>query len=177
MAERLKPFFTRAQAASRFRSGFRELRHGRLRAVVELYVPYDVFNVTFIKSRRGRTLDSHPRRLSIDAVRGTLDLYQLDESVQGDWSCEKSNRIERQIEAASTREMLKERVSRLVLMHRRMGRFEISTTPVAYVHIPYWIGVFERGGVVTIEVVDAVRGAFEGAKLREMAEDWFRRGQ
>jgi hypothetical protein len=40
--------------------------------------------------------------------------------------------------------------------------------------MPYWIGVFERCGFVTIEVVDAVRGALEGAKLREIAEEWFR---
>ncbi len=172
MAERLKPFFTRAQAASRFRSQFRELRYGRLRAVVELYIPYDVFNVTF-ESHRGQAGDCIQRNLSIDAVKGTLDLYELDESIQPDWNCEKSNRIERQIDAASTRAILKERVSRLAMM-RGNDRFEISEGPIAHPHFPYWIGVFERRGVVSLDVIDAVRGALEGAKLREMAEEWFR---
>ena len=177
MAERLKPFITRAQAASRLRSRFRELRYGRLRAVVELYIPYDVFNITFVQSGRKHNGERPPRKLAIDAVRGTLDLYDLDESIQRDWNVEESNRIERQIDAANARAKLEERVSRLALMHRRMSRFELSETPMECVHIPYWIGVFERRGFVTIEAVDAVRGAVEGAKIREMAEDWFRRRQ
>jgi hypothetical protein len=41
-------------------------------------------------------------------------------------------------------------------------------------YLPYWVGVYERRGQARLEIIDARRGRFEGAKLREIVADWFR---
>jgi hypothetical protein len=43
----------------------------------------------------------------------------------------------------------------------------------ASLHIPYWVGVYERDGRARIEIVNALHGRLEGAKLRELVAEWF----
>ena len=42
----VKPDITREQAVAKFRGGFSQLRHGRLRIAADFYVPYRFFQVT-----------------------------------------------------------------------------------------------------------------------------------
>jgi len=43
----------------------------------------------------------------------------------------------------------------------------------ASAHILYWVGVYERNGRAQLEIINALRGRFEGAKLRELVAEWF----
>jgi hypothetical protein len=57
----------------------------------------------------------------------------------------------------------------------KIRRYQFAAEPIADFHLPYWIGVFERGGAVELEAIDAVRGRLEGTKIREIAVEWFQR--
>jgi hypothetical protein len=44
------------------------------------------------------------------------------------------------------------------------------------VHVPYWTGFFGRGDVASLVVVDAVRCAVEGPKVRRLISGWLTAG-
>jgi len=52
-------------------------------------------------------------------------------------------------------------------------RFEAVEIP-GEICIPYWVGFRGNDGQVRVSVLDAVRRRPEGAKVRQMVEDWLR---
>lgn len=124
----------------------RELRWGKLRAMIGVRIPYDVFEL-------GK------ERLAIDAIKGTLDLYRIDD-VSDEF--EELPILERQLSQEQTCSSLQKRLA-------RQGQLVGDHVAVAFV--PYWVGIFERNEIVHIEVLDAVRGRLEGAKMRDMIEE------
>ncbi len=40
-------------------------------------------------------------------------------------------------------------------------------------YVPYWVSLYERNNQANAEVLDAVRGRFEGGKVRDIVMDWF----
>jgi len=79
----LKPNVTREEVIRQF-SGrglsatLRNLAYGRLRSVAELYIPFRLFRVQI--SNGGV---SEEKLVAIDAVSGTLDLFQFDHTPGG----------------------------------------------------------------------------------------------
>jgi hypothetical protein len=141
---------SREEAIDRIRSPLRELRFGKLRAVIAVRIPYDVFELG-------------NESLAIDAVKGTLDLYRINDVLDG---LEESRVIERGLTPAQTRSALEKR-----LKPKTAVKDHVNT-----ILVPYWIGIFERRGAVHIEVLDGIRGTLEGAKMRDLiAEDLRRR--
>ncbi len=55
----------------------------------------------------------------------------------------------------------------------RSGDARIEITPVrCELHLPYWLGFYERDGSVRCRVMDAVRRRMEGAKACAFFEQW-----
>lgn len=139
---------SRDGAIARIRSPLRELRWGKLRAMIGVRIPYDVFEVG-------------NERLAIDAVKGTLDLYRIDDVPDGD-----SVVLERQLSQEQTRVSLQKRLAR---------QGQAVGDHLAVMLVPYWVGIFEQSEIVHIEVLDGIRGTLEGAKMRDVIEDFLTR--
>jgi hypothetical protein len=168
----LKPNLTRAQASRVLKGPWRELRRGPLRLVMEFYIPYQLFQVRVINGRK-----AFDRLLAIDAATGRLDLYGFDAPLAGaDRLLIETERVAPSgISEARALEILEERVKREVLMRGffALKRLRIEGWHLEKLHIPYWVGIYGRDEQAGLEVVDAVRGRLEGAKLREVVTAWF----
>jgi len=138
---------SRDEAIVRIRSPLRELRWGKLRALIDVRIPYDVFEL------------EGNQRLAIDCITGTLDLYRLDDIANG----EESRIVERKLSQEQTRSSLQKRLAR---------HDQVIGDHAAVVLVPYWVGIFERKGTVHIEVLDGIRGTLEGAKMRDVIEEY-----
>jgi hypothetical protein len=51
----------------------------------------------------------------------------------------------------------------------------ITGKMIRLMYLPYWVGFFVKGNQLNLEIVDATRGRFEGAKVRNLVQDWFAR--
>jgi hypothetical protein len=59
----------------------------------------------------------------------------------------------------------------------RVRGLRIRATRLALdLHVPYWLGFYERGGALRLRVLDAVRCRFEGGKARALFEGWLAAG-
>ena len=146
-----------------------ELRHGKLRGVLDFHIPFMVFKVG--------GADGRESLLAIDAVSGRLDLYEFDSFPLEDTGhgLDPIRLLEARLDVAVAREQLAERVMRLAFLKGffRPGRYDHKAEFVGSVYVPYWAGIYERHDEVRIEVIDALRGRLEGAKVRELVADWF----
>lgn len=167
----LRPQMTQARAVQLLKSKMREMRHGKLRHDTGFYVPYFLFCVKINNGKATQTL-----WLAIDAVRGDLDLLRFDqEPATQDFDLVESNQFAACVLSeteALTR--LEEKVRREVY---RKGFFRVRNLDITgkFFQIffqPYWAGIYERNNQVTLEIIDAVRGQFEGAKIREIMANW-----
>jgi hypothetical protein len=167
-----KPNVTAARANTMFRDSMRELRYGRLRVVIDFHLPYYLFMVRMVNGQK--SIDS---LYGIDAINGRLDLYQFGKK----WSAEKCRKVETsyalspQIDPQLAFDRLKEKMLRMIFMRGvfKLREWKVNGDMIERFHIPYWIGVYERKNNAHLEVIDAVRGRFEGAKVREMMVGWF----
>ena len=165
----IKASVTRLQAAKMLGGRLSELRHGKLRGVLDFYIPYAFFKVS--------SANRASRLLAIDGVTGQLDLYEFDwaPTAEARQHLESCRLVEARLNVTAVRERLEERLMRMVFLQGffRLNRLELEAEFVEEVGLPYWVGVYERGGEVGIEVIDALRGRLEGAKVREMVTEWF----
>ena len=178
MIHSLKPNVTRDQAIAQF-SGrgvtrlFRTLTSGPLLAVAEFYLPFRLFRARI--SNRG-TIEE--RLVAIDSVAGTLDLFQFDHvpSVEETITRETRNHPKAVLPVDSAREQLIEKLRRVAYQRGffRLQGLEITADPVAELHIPYWVGFRGSKGRTRLSVIDAVRRRVEGARMRNMVENWLR---
>jgi hypothetical protein len=145
------------------------LRYGKLRGVLDFHIPFMLFKV--------RGAEGRERLLAIDAVTGRLDLYEFDSFPGEDTalSADSCRLVEARLDSRAAHEQLTERVMRLAFLKGffRLGRFDHKAEFVEKVYLPYWVGIYERHDEVHIEVIDALRGRLEGAKVRELITEWF----
>src|ERR1700737_2992184 len=173
----LKPNVTRGEAVETFRGrGLAALmslmRNGPLRAVADVYVPYRLYRVQLAG---GATMQTH--WFALDAVDGSLDLYEYPRVPnQAEMICvETRNRPEAWLAESRGRELLKEKILRLVFQRgffRAGARKIVPELEPVELHLPYWLGFYSGGGGVRCRVVDAVRRRVEGAKARSFFETW-----
>jgi len=168
----VKPKITREQAVAKFRAGLSELRRGRLRAVTEFYVPYRFFQLNWSDGRRAAETF-----LAADAVTGRLDPIEFDQlPADGEMVSVDARMIaEECVSEEEAHGLIRERMMRSVFTK---GFFKLTSVDVeinlaASLHIPYWIGVYERQERAHLEIINGLQGRFEGAKLREMVAEWF----
>jgi len=145
---------------------------GRLRSVAELYIPFRLFRVRIVN--RGLTEE---RVVAIDAVAGSLDLYQFDhvpteaEAVV----VESRNCPPAKLPEAAATDLIIAKLRRLLYSRGffKMRDLEISAVPLpGELHIPYWIGFRGTDQRARVAVIDAVRRRPEGVKLRRLVETW-----
>jgi len=162
-----------------FRERFRQLRYGRLRLAFDFYVPFRLFKVTVDDGRK--IIDS---LLAIDASTAKLDLIQFDEIPTED----ERHHIESErllpvsaigVDEQEAFKRLEEKMMRSVFMKGffRLAGWRINGEPVEVLYMPYWVGVYERQGSARLEIINALQGRFEGAKLREIVAEWFQSQQ
>jgi len=170
----LKPNVTQDEALRTFsNAGFSALywrmRGGPLRRIADVYVPYFLFHV---KCGNGR-----PRLFAIDAVDGSLDLFEFPHVPEGRElsALHTRNCLPASLSAASATYLLREKVLRVIFQQGffklRDVRLEITSVPCE-LYLPYWLGFHERGGVVRCRAMDAVRRRIEGAKASAFFEHW-----
>ncbi|MBI1738400.1 MAG: hypothetical protein HYR58_04055 [Acidobacteria bacterium] len=167
----LRPNVTRAEAVAGFQRGWggflRRARWGALRSISEVYVPFRLYRVEIVN-------DTIPRIswFALDAVNGSLDLYQFEHK-PGETEL---MRVEtRNRPQARALRLLQDRIRRLIF---QTGFFRVRNLQIRAelipldLHVPYWIGFYGRGETPRLRVMDAVRRCFEGAKARAFFESW-----
>jgi hypothetical protein len=168
----LKPNLTRLQSIAMFNTALRRFRHGELRMVLDFYIPYYFFRLHWDNGRTGTdTL------MALDAITGKLDPYQFDylPTEQEKTKVDTALYCERQLGEEEAGELLRERMTRQILMRGffKLARLTVTNHLVDSFYMPYWIGVYQRGDRAHIEVIGALRGQFEGSKVHDLVEGWF----
>ncbi len=168
----LKPNITRERATGMCQSPLRELRYGSLKLMLDFYLPYHLFRVETESGRKTSEL-----WLAIDAVTGRLDPYRFDDLPVDSqlMQIETARFAPAQLSEQEAINQLEEKMMRMSFMRGffKLSRWRMNGRMVESFHLPYWMGVYERQGRARLEVIDALRGRFEGTKLREMIAEWF----
>lgn len=120
---------------------------------------------------------SHKRLFAMDAVDGSLDLFEFPElpSRQQLVTTDTRNRLEPSLSIGAASELLREKALRLIF---RQGFFKVREASLNFVrrpdivHLPYWLGFYCSGEIVRCRVMDAVRRRIEGAKASAFFEQW-----
>jgi hypothetical protein len=158
------------EARKLFKSRMRRFKLGQFLFDTSFFIPYYLFRVEVLN---GNQLTA--QLLAIDATTGELDLYSF-EQVPTELIAIESDQVgaitlsEKQALA-----LLKEKVRRGVFLQ---GFFQIRDLTISgqllrLLYLPYWVGFFKQKNQVDVEVIDALRGGFEGAKVRDLVYDWF----
>ena len=140
--------------------------------MAQIFVPYHLFRVEIADGRRHQT--SH---FAIDAVSGTLDVYRFEQGI-ADLDLvplRSSNRVGARLDVGDAWPLLEDRLQRILFQTGffRLRNPRVSGEPERVdLHVPYWVGFYEHGPQVRLQVLDAVRGRFEGAKARALVESW-----
>jgi hypothetical protein len=170
----LKPNVTKEEALRAFSgSGFSalyfRLRRGPLRRIAEVYVQYYLFRVEAGAAK--------PRYFAIDAVDGSLDLFEFQRvpEEQEMLPLLGRNRLPATLPQERAIEMVRDKVLRVMFQQGffklRDPRMEI-TREQRDLHLPYWLAFYGQDGAVRCRVMDAVRRRMEGAKAVAFFEQW-----
>jgi hypothetical protein len=168
----VKPNIPREQAVAKFRGSLSQFRHGRLRLAVDFYIPYHIFRLSWGGARK-----KSATFLAADAVTGALDLIEFDRlpAEREQLRVDTQRVVEARIADEEGYCLAREKMTRLVFREGffKLTRMNSEVELAASLHIPYWVGVYEREGRAHLEIINALRGRFEGAKLREIVAEWF----
>jgi len=173
----LKPNVTQEDALRFFQSGifsaaYWKLRSGPLQRIAEAYVPFWVYRV------RCEMVGAPSTRIfALDAVHGTLDLYEFphipaDNELR---TIHTRNRLMPRLEPDAAQELLRMKVLRVLFQQGffklRALKVEIERMPLE-LHLPYWLAFYGNNGAAKCRVMDAVRRRIEGAKASYFFEQW-----
>lgn len=177
----LKPNMSLAEATKRFRGGavqgwFHSWRRGAFIGVRDVYIPYRLFRVTI--SNRGQQQTSW---MALDAISGRLDPYRFESLPdESDLLVVKSEAaFPSPMSVDELRTWLVDLVRRQVYLNGffRLRDLRIETEYTGRdLYIPYWVGIYRKDQRLSIDVIDAVRKQFEGAKVRDVILHWLGRG-
>ncbi len=150
----------------------REVWHGELRSVAEFYIPFRLFKVDVQQRQHA----AHSI-LGLDSVRGTLELYRLDElpSASELVSVDTRNCAPVLLTDEQAEKLIRTKVRRITLSFGflRSSKVRIEVEPVpGDIYVPYWVGFRGRTAHPYLTVLDAVHGQPEGSRLRELLHSW-----
>jgi hypothetical protein len=145
---------------------------GPVRSIADVYVPFRIYRVEISDGRR-RWTDV----VGLDSITGSLDLYWFT-AVPSDREVayvRTSNHLPVALDEPAAGEILESRIQRFAF--QRAGFFAIRQLRVSLertgeLHVPYWIALFGRAETAHLVVIDAVRGALEGAKVSRLIYRW-----
>jgi hypothetical protein len=173
----LRPNVNREEAVRAFTAPgpgalYWKLRGGALCRIAEAYVPYRLYRV-----RHEMGGATHTRLFALDAVDGSLDLFEFaappgeSETV----TIETRNCPEVALPEDRAEEVLREKVLRIVFQQGffklRNAGLEVERLP-GELYVPYWIGFYGANTRLKCRVLDAVRRRVEGAKASALFEQW-----
>jgi hypothetical protein len=169
----LKPLLTEEQARQMFKSQFRESRYGKLQIHTGFFLPCYLFRV--VVQNAGLRQEQY---LAIDAMTGELDLRKFDQPPnQEEYDEAESEQFGPfRLDEADALAILQERVRRMVYQQGffRLKDLSITGKLADRFYILYHVAFYVRKNRARVEVIDSMRGQFEGAKLRDLIQDWFR---
>jgi hypothetical protein len=172
----LKPNVTREQAIRAFSDGpsarLWRMRTGALQRVAEAYVPYWGYRVQY--NMAGAL---HSRFFALDAVTGSLDLFEFPKLPHGDQltAVKTRNHLAAALTPERADELLREKVLRVIFLQGffklRGAKVDVAREAQEF-HIPYWLGFYGNADSARCRVLDAVRRRIEGAKATAFFEHW-----
>ena len=148
------------------------VRIGPLQKIAEAYVPFWLYRVRYELGRA-----PHTRLFALDAVDGSLDLFEFPQIPEQRElvSVDSRNRMIPSLTGERAEEILREKVLRVVFQQGffklREARLDIAREP-GEIYLPYWLGFYGGSGSVRCRVMDAVRRRIEGAKASAFFEQW-----
>jgi len=169
----LRPNVAREEALRALRPGLAaRLSFGPLRCLADVYVPFHLYRVEISSGGKTRV-----RHLAFDAAFGILDPYEFQQVPEGDeLTCRNTrNALPIRQGRESGARLLAEAVRRQVYQEGfwRLRGLQIRVLPTSLtLHVPYWVGFYGWGDRARIRVLDALRRAPEGAKLRDALTRW-----
>lgn len=173
----LRPNVTEQDALRAFSSSgpsafYWRWKSGPLQRIADVYVPFRLFRVHY---QLGKA--PHSRLFALDAVHGTLDLFEFPRVPVGEQlqTIETKNYLLPSLSQDRAEELLREKVWRIIFQQGffkiREARLDIAREP-AEIHLPYWLGLYNSPTGVRCRVMDAVRRRMEGAKACHFFEEW-----
>ena len=173
----LKPNVTREEAMEQFSPGgladsARGFIFGPIRSVADVYIPFRLFQVEIVNGGK-----REQQFLGLEAIAGILDLYHFehvplasDVIVLDSRNCPPAR-----LDDTQATELLIAKFRRVLFSRGffRLRALQLAAEPLpGEIHIPYWVGFRGHGSNARLEVIDAVRRRFEGAKVRRLLTDW-----
>jgi len=162
----------RSFSAPGFSALYWRMRIGPLQKIAEAYVPFWLYRVRYEMGRA-----AHTRIFALDAVDGSLDLFEFPRVPEERelMSIDSRNRLAPTLTEEGAAELVREKVLRVVFQQGffklRDARLEIAREPCD-MYLPYWLGFYGGNGTVRCRVMDAVRRRIEGAKASAFFEQW-----
>ena len=176
----LKPNVTRQEALQTFSEGasarYWKMRAGPLQRIADAYVPYWCYRVQYDMAGALQT-----RMLALDAVTGSLDLFEFPALPHGEQlvAVETRNHLAAVLTPERAEELLREKALRVIFLQGffklRGGQIDV-TRETAEFHVPYWLGFYGNAKAARCRVLDAVRRRIEGAKATAFFEQWLAAG-
>jgi hypothetical protein len=145
-------------------------RRGQLRRMAVVYVPFRLYRVQYeLGSAR------HSRLFALEAVEGTLDLFEFPKAPDGLEYVETRNYVAPRLAEEHAEALLREKVLRIVFQNGffrvRETKLQIERLPGDF-NVPYWLGFYGSEDRLRCRVIDAVRRRMEGGKATELFERW-----
>jgi hypothetical protein len=172
----LKPNVTRQDAQRAFSVGASarlwRMRSGPLQRIAEAYVPFRGYRVNYNMAGV-----QHSRFLALDAVTGSLDLFEFQKAPSGEQlvTVETRNYLPNSLAVAAADDLLRDKALRAIFLQGffklRGGKIDVAREGAEF-YIPYWLGFYGTGHLVRCRVLDAVRRRIEGAKATALFEQW-----
>lgn len=159
----------RAFSAAGFSGLYWRMRSGPLRRIADVYVQYFLFRVKYGSAP--------PRLFAIDAVDGSLDLFEFPRvpSEPDLLPLGGRNRLKAALTEERAAELLREKALRVIFQQGffKLLEHRLAITPEhCELHLPYWLGFYGSDGALRCRVMDAVRRRIEGAKASAFFEQW-----
>lgn len=172
-----RPNVTRDQALALFAASgpaslYWKLRGGPLQRIADVYVPFRLYHVRYPQGGV-----QHSRFFAIDAVDGSLDLFQFAAPpVDSDTiAVTTRNHPATLLSEDRSLQLLREKVLRLIFQQGffKLRRVKLETEPLpGLLHLPYWLGFYGTSNRLRCRALDAVRRRIEGAKASALFEQW-----
>ncbi|HZC65370.1 MAG TPA: hypothetical protein VE545_02275, partial [Candidatus Dormibacteraeota bacterium] len=145
---------------------------GPLQRIAEAYVPYRGYRVQYNMAGA-----EHSRFFALDAVTGSLDLFEFPQAPDGEQllGVQTRNYLPSSLSSAEAENLLREKALRVIFLQGffklRGGKINVAREGPEF-YIPYWLGFHGTANMVRCRVLDAVRRRIEGAKATALFEQW-----
>jgi hypothetical protein len=147
-------------------------KSGPLQRIADVYVPFRLFRVEYQLTKA-----PHSRLFALDAVHGSLDLFEFPKvpAVEQLKVIETRNFVLPTLAEDRAEQILREKVWRIIFQQGffkvREPKLDIFFEPTE-LYLPYWLGLYNGPTGVRCRVMDAVRRRMEGAKASLFFEEW-----